>query len=32
VRAVDYVNDPQIGTTATRAILDHNASALLGIG
>ena len=32
VRAVDYVNDPQIGTTAARAILDQNASALLGIG
>ena len=32
VRAVDYVNDPQIGTTAARAILDHNASALLGLG
>jgi 6-methylsalicylate decarboxylase len=32
VRAVDYINDPQIGTTAARAILDHNASALLGIG
>jgi 6-methylsalicylate decarboxylase len=32
VRAVDYIDDPQIGTTAARAILDHNASALLGIG
>ena len=32
VRAVDYINDPQIGTTAARAILDQNASALLGIG
>ena len=26
------INDPQIGTTAARAILDQNASALLGIG
>jgi len=32
VRAVDYVNDPQIDTSAARAILDQNASALLGIG
>jgi 6-methylsalicylate decarboxylase len=32
VRAVDYVNDPRIGTAAARAILDQNASALLGIG
>jgi 6-methylsalicylate decarboxylase len=32
VRAVDYINDPQIGTTPARAILDQNASALLGIG
>ncbi len=32
LRAVDYINDPQIGTTAARAILDQNASALLGIG
>ena len=32
VRAVDYINDPQIGTSAARAILDQNASALLGIG
>jgi predicted TIM-barrel fold metal-dependent hydrolase len=32
VRAVDYINDPQIDTSAARAILDHNASALLGIG
>jgi 6-methylsalicylate decarboxylase len=32
VRAVDYINDPQIDTTAARAILDQNASALLGIG
>ena len=32
VRAVDYINDPQIDTIAARAILDQNASALLGIG
>jgi len=32
LRAVDYINDPQIDTDAARAILDHNASALLGIG
>jgi 6-methylsalicylate decarboxylase len=32
VRAVDYLNDPQIDTSAARAILDQNASALLGIG
>jgi predicted TIM-barrel fold metal-dependent hydrolase len=32
VRAVDYINDPQIDTTAARAILDQNASGLLGIG
>jgi 6-methylsalicylate decarboxylase len=32
VRAVDYVNDPQIDTSAARAILDQNVSALLGIG
>jgi hypothetical protein len=32
VRAIDYVNDPQIDPDAARAILDHNASALLGIG
>ena len=32
VRAIDYINDPQIGTTAARAILDQNASALLGTG
>jgi 6-methylsalicylate decarboxylase len=32
VRAVEYINDPQIDTNAARAILDHNASALLGIG
>ena len=32
VRAVDYVNDPRIDPDAGRAILDQNASALLGIG
>jgi 6-methylsalicylate decarboxylase len=32
VRAVSYVNDPQIDTSAARAILDQNASALLGVG
>jgi predicted TIM-barrel fold metal-dependent hydrolase len=32
LRAVDYINNPEIGTTAARAILDQNASALLGIG
>lgn len=32
VRAVDYINDPQIDPNAARAILDQNASALLGIG
>jgi nicotinate dehydrogenase subunit B len=32
VRAVDYINDPQIGPDAARAILESNASALLGIG
>jgi 6-methylsalicylate decarboxylase len=32
VRAVDYINDPQIDPDAARAILDQNASALLGIG
>jgi predicted TIM-barrel fold metal-dependent hydrolase len=31
VRAVDYINDPQIDTGAARAILDQNVSALLGI-
>jgi 6-methylsalicylate decarboxylase len=31
-RAVDYINDTQIDTNAARAILDQNASALLGIG
>jgi 6-methylsalicylate decarboxylase len=32
IRAVDYINDPQIDTSAARAILDQNASVLLGIG
>ena len=32
VRAVGYINDPQVGTNAARAILDQNAGALLGIG
>jgi predicted TIM-barrel fold metal-dependent hydrolase len=32
LRAVDYINDPQIDTNSARAILDQNASALLGIG
>ena len=32
IRAVDYINDPQIGTDAACAILDQNATALLGIG
>ena len=32
VRAVDYINDPQIDTGAAQAILDQNAGALLGIG
>jgi predicted TIM-barrel fold metal-dependent hydrolase len=31
VRAVDYIRDPQIDTAAARAILDQNASTLLGI-
>ncbi len=31
VRAIDYINDPRIDTSAARAILDENASALLGI-
>ena len=31
VRAVDYIHDPQIDTSAARAILDQNASVLLGI-
>jgi 6-methylsalicylate decarboxylase len=32
IRAVDYINDSRIDTSAARAILDHNASTLLGIG
>ena len=32
VRAVDYINDPQIDPSAARVILDQNASALLGLG
>jgi hypothetical protein len=32
VRAVEYINDPQIDANAARAILDQNASTLLGIG
>jgi aminocarboxymuconate-semialdehyde decarboxylase len=32
VRAVDYINDPQIDPSSARNILDENASALLGIG
>jgi len=31
VRAIDYINDSRIDTSAARAILDHNGSALLGI-
>jgi predicted TIM-barrel fold metal-dependent hydrolase len=31
VRAIDYINDPRIDTSAARAILDENASAWLGI-
>jgi 6-methylsalicylate decarboxylase len=31
-RAVNYINDPQIDPSAARAILDQNASVLLGIG
>jgi hypothetical protein len=31
-RAIHYINDPQIDPDAARAILDQNASALLGIG
>ena len=31
VRAVDYINDPQIAAGAARAILDQNAGVLLGI-
>jgi predicted TIM-barrel fold metal-dependent hydrolase len=32
VRAVDYINDPQIDASVARAILDQNAGSLLGIG
>lgn len=32
VRAVDHINDPQIGAAAARAILDQNASSLFDIG
>ena len=32
LRVIDYINDPQIGADAARAILDQNASALPGIG
>jgi predicted TIM-barrel fold metal-dependent hydrolase len=32
VRAVDYVSDPEVDPAAARAILDNNASALLGVG
>jgi len=32
VRAVDYINDPQVDPIAARAILDQNASSLLRIG
>ena len=32
IRAVDYIHDPEIDPNAARAILDQNASALLGIG
>jgi len=32
IRAIDYINDPQIDPAAARAILDHNASTLLGTG
>jgi predicted TIM-barrel fold metal-dependent hydrolase len=32
VRAVDYIGDPQIDASAARAILDQNASAVLGVG
>ncbi len=31
VRAVDYINDPQVAAGDARAILDQNAGALLGI-
>jgi 6-methylsalicylate decarboxylase len=32
VRAVDYINDPQVDANAARAILDQNASSVLRIG
>jgi predicted TIM-barrel fold metal-dependent hydrolase len=32
IRAIDYINDPRIDPDAARAILDHNASTLLGTG
>jgi 6-methylsalicylate decarboxylase len=32
VRAIDYINDPRIDPDAARAILDHNAAGVLGIG
>jgi 6-methylsalicylate decarboxylase len=32
IRAVDYIHDPQIDPSAARAILDQNATALLGVG
>jgi 6-methylsalicylate decarboxylase len=32
LRAVDYLNDPQVDPDAARSILDQNASALLGTG
>jgi hypothetical protein len=32
VRAVDYINDPQIDPKAARGIFEQNASALLDIG
>jgi 6-methylsalicylate decarboxylase len=32
VRAVNYINDPQIDPDTARAVLDHNASTLLRIG
>jgi 6-methylsalicylate decarboxylase len=31
IRAIDYINDPQVDPNAARAILDQNASSLLGI-
>jgi 6-methylsalicylate decarboxylase len=32
IRAVNHINDPQIGPADAHAILDHNASTLLGTG